>query len=150
MTRRLAEDRVSDLEIVLDVEPAASDVRSVAEGLLEAAESYLATGRSRRPFSVFVRSSDGALLGGLNARLAYGDLHIDQLWCAPVIRGHGFATRLLDRAEAFGRENGASAALLNTFDPELVRFYERRGYHAIGEVARLAAGQPVFFLRKQL
>lgn len=150
MSQRLEEDPVLDLRVVLDLEPAASDVRSVAEGLLEAAENYLATGRSRRPFSVFVRAPDGALVGGLNARLAYGDLHIDQLWCAPVIRGNGFATRLLERAEVFGRENGASAALLNTFDPELVRFYERRGYATIGEVAGLAAGQPVFFLRKQL
>ncbi|HSJ07587.1 MAG TPA: GNAT family N-acetyltransferase [Longimicrobiales bacterium] len=150
MSQRLDEDDVLGLDIVLDLEPAASDVRSVAEGLLEAAENYLATGRARRPFSVFVRSPDGALVGGVNARLAYGDLHIDQLWCARVIRGNGFATRLLERAEVFGRENGASAALLNTFDPELVRFYERRGYRTIGEVAGLAAGQPVYFLRKQL
>lgn len=139
-----------DIRISIDSDPPSADVRRIAEGLFDAAEALLSTGQPRRPFSVFVRAVDGTLLGGLNARLVFGDLHIDQLWCAPSIRGRGIATRLLEQAERLGTENDADAALLNTFDPRLVTFYERRGYEVIGEVAGLAAKRPVYFMRKPL
>lgn len=139
-----------DVLITVDVAPPPDDVRRVAEGLFDSAETLLATGRTRRPFSVFVRAADGTLLGGLNARLVFGDLHIDQLWCAPSVRGKGYATQLLAQAEAFGRQHGADMALLNTFDPGLVTFYEHRGYQTIGEVAGLAAKRPVYFMGKSL
>jgi GNAT superfamily N-acetyltransferase len=150
MTQSRNPQPTRDLEVVMDLDPAAADVRRVVEGLFDSVEAVLATGRGRQPFSVFVRAAGGALLGGLNARLVFGDLHIDQLWCAPDIRRKGYGTTLLVHAERFGRQHGAEAALLNTFDPDLVGFYERRGYETIGEVPGLAARRPVFFLRKAL
>lgn len=143
-------DDADEVKITIDVSPSPDDVRRVAEGLFDSAEALLGTGYRRRPFSVFLRGPDGSLLGGLNARLVFGDLHVDQLWCAPDVRGNGHATQLLAQAEAFAREHGAETALLNTFDAGLVTFYERRGYRTIGEVAGLAAKRPVYFMAKTL
>jgi GNAT superfamily N-acetyltransferase len=139
-----------DLVLSLDLAPAPVDVRRIAEGLFETVESLFATSLLRRPFSVFVRARDGALVGGLNARLAFGDLHVDQLWCAREIRGRGFGSRLLEKAEQYGREHHAAHSLLNTFDPGLIPFYEKRGYSVMGTIPGLAARRPVFFLKKEL
>jgi GNAT superfamily N-acetyltransferase len=136
--------------IDLDMAPTPEEARLIAEGLYESVEALFETRRERRPFSVFARSPDGTVVGGVNARLAFGDLHVDQLWCSERIRRRGYGSRLLVCAEDYGRANGAAASLLNTFDPDLVGFYERRGYHMMGEIAGLAARRPVFFMRKPL
>lgn len=136
--------------IDLEMAPAPEETRLIAEGLYESVEALFDTRRERRPFSVFARSPDGTVVGGVNARLAFGDLHVDQLWCAERIRRRGYGSRLLEYAEAYGRANGAAASLLNTFDPDLVGFYERRGYHRMGEIDGLAAKRPVYFMRKPL
>jgi GNAT superfamily N-acetyltransferase len=141
---------LEELRIGLDLDPPPDEMRLIAEGLYESVEVLFGTSRERRPFSVFVRQGNGTVVGGVNARLAFGDLHVDQLWCAERIRRRGYASRLLACAEEYGRQHGAAAALLNTFDPALVGFYERRGYQLIGEVPGLAATHSVYFLRKEL
>jgi ribosomal protein S18 acetylase RimI-like enzyme len=139
-----------DLVLSLDLAPSADDMRRIAEGLFETIESLFDTSLVRRPFSVFVRSSNGTLVGGVNARLAFGDLHVDQLWCSREIRGRGFGSRLLEEAEQYGREHRAAHSLLNTFDPALIGFYEKRGYSVMGTIPGLAARRPVYFLKKEL
>lgn len=150
MADRINGAAVEDYVISLDLSPAPDEARLIAEGLYESVEALFETRRERRPFSVFARTAEGKVVGGVNARLAFGDLHVDQLWCAKRIRRQGFGSRLLQRAEEYGRENGAAASLLNTFDPDLVGFYERRGYHKMGEIPGLAATRPVYFMRKPL
>jgi GNAT superfamily N-acetyltransferase len=63
-------------------------------------------------------------------------LHIDALSVGESARRSGVATRLMQAAEDWGRRNGATIALLETYadSPLSVPFYERRmGYdrHAI-------------------
>jgi GNAT superfamily N-acetyltransferase len=138
------------LALSFDLEPSAAETRLIAEGLFETIESVLDTPLLRQPFSIFVRAPDGTVRGGVNARLAFGDLHVDQLWCAREIRGRGHGSLLLAEAERYGREQGAAQSLLNTFDASLVGFYEKRGYALMGVVPGLAARRPVYFLGKNL
>jgi GNAT superfamily N-acetyltransferase len=124
-------------------------VRTIAEGLERSIQEQLGANTVLR-FSLFVRTASGEVVGGLNARVAFGNLHVDQVWCDESIRVRGYATRLLTRAEKHALENGATAAVLNTLDRDLVTFYGRRGYRLIGEVDGLLGGRSVFFMRKEL
>jgi GNAT superfamily N-acetyltransferase len=151
MAELRSDEGVADgLALSLDLVPTAEDVRLIADGLFETVESLFATPLERRPFSVFVRTPAGAVVGGLNARIAFGDLHVDQLWCARQIRGRGYGSLLLREAEQYGREHKAEQSLLNTFDPGLLDFYGKRGYSLMGVVPGLAARRPVYFLQKPL
>lgn len=138
-----------DLDVSLETDPDHEDVRTVAEGLERSIQAQLGANTVLR-FSLFVRTSGGEVVGGLNARIAFGNLHVDQVWCDERIRVRGYATKLLTRAEAYALENGATAAVLNTLDRELVSFYGRRGYRLIGEVEGLLGGRGVYFMRKEL
>jgi GNAT superfamily N-acetyltransferase len=150
MASRLKSEEAVDLVVGLEREPAAADTRLIAEGLYETIEDVLSTPSEREPFSIFVRGPDGAVRGGVNARIAFGDLHVDQIWCAREIRGQGYGSLLLREAEQFGRDRCAGHSLLNTFDASLVSFYEKRGYTVMGVVPNLAARRPVYFMGKVL
>ncbi|MFW6079404.1 MAG: GNAT family N-acetyltransferase [Gemmatimonadota bacterium] len=141
---------MDEFTLSLETSPRPEDAAVVADGLRRAIAAELGSDRPARPFSVFLRSADDAVLGGVNGRVAHGELHIDQIWCDESIRGRGHGSRLLARAESFGREFGARAALLNTVMPERVDYYGRRGYELLGEVPGMAGGRPVYFLRKRL
>jgi len=138
-----------DLSIALETDPHHADVRRVSEGLERSIQGQLGASTVLR-FSLFVRTAGGDVVGGLNARIAFGTLHVDQIWCDESIRVRGYATRLLTRAETHARSNGAAAAVLNTLDHDLLTFYRRRGYRLIGEVDGLLGGRTVFFMRKDL
>jgi GNAT superfamily N-acetyltransferase len=143
-------EHIGDLTLALELAPQAGDSRLIAEGVFQTVASLFGTPQERRPFSIFARTAAGMILGGVNARIAFGDLHVDQLWCAHQIRGHGCGSLLLRRAEQYGREQRADRSLLNTFDPGLLGFYEKRGYSLLGVVPGLAARHPVYFLLKPL
>lgn len=141
---------MTDFDLDLAMNPPGDDVQRVEDGLALFTQNLLGRDAGRQAFSVFLRSADGAVAGGANARLLYGDLHVDTLWCAEAVRGQGWGARILDRAEAAGRDRGAGSSLLNTLDPRMVAFYKKRGYDVIGEVPGLFAGETVVFLRKPL
>ena len=140
---------LAELSVSLESEPHHTDVRTVAEGLERSIQEQLGANTVLR-FSLFVRSARGDVVGGLNARVAFGNLHVDQVWCDESIRVRGYGSTLLARAEQFASEKGATAAVLNTVDRELITFYGRRGYRLIGEVDGLLGGRSVFFMRKEL
>jgi GNAT superfamily N-acetyltransferase len=140
---------LSELSVSLETEPQHTDVRTVAQGLERSIQVQLGASKVSR-FSIFVRSAPGDVVGGLNARVAFGNLHVDQVWCDESIRVRGYGSELLERAERFAFEQGATAAVLNTVDPDLVTFYGRRGYRLIGEVDGLLGARSVFFMRKEL
>jgi GNAT superfamily N-acetyltransferase len=63
-----------------------------------------------------------------------GVFFIHSMWVAPEARGQGLASELLDAAEAWARERGATVCELMVTDraPVARRLYERRGYVADG------------------
>jgi ribosomal protein S18 acetylase RimI-like enzyme len=137
------------LSLSLETSPRLDDVRTVAEGLDRSVQLQMGDGVVQR-FSVFLRDRARAVIGGVNGRLAFGNLHVDQLWCDENIRRRGFGSELLARAEAHAHAHGAVASLLNTVDHDLVHFYAKRGYHVIGEIEGLLGGRSVCFMRKFL
>jgi GNAT superfamily N-acetyltransferase len=88
-----------------------------------------------------VADVDGELAGALVAHLVAPDhgpgmlLRIDSLVTAETHRGRGYAARLVEAAEAWGRERGATVAETWTHDRDRVPFWKGRLAYAEEAVA---------------
>ena len=135
----------------LDVElaPSPDNLRVVHDGLRAFTDSY-AGPVNARPFAIFVRSPDGGVLGGLDGELRWTWLYIAHLWLPDALRGHGLGSALLARAESFAREQGCSAAYLDTLEFQAPSFYQRRGYSIYGVLEGFPPGSRRYYLQKQL
>ena len=102
------------------------------------------------PMQFFVKSERGETLGGVLGSVWGGWLHIAYLWVDDSVRGKDWGTRLMDRAEAYGRERGCHSATLDTHSFQARPFYESRGYEVFGTLDDYPKGHKKFFLRKKL
>ncbi len=102
------------------------------------------------PISLFLRSAQGELLGGLLGYVWGGWLQVQYLWVAEVVRKQGHATGLMDTAEAYAIARGCTAATLETHSFQARPFYEKRGYVVVGTLEGYPPGHAKYFLRKTL
>ncbi len=137
----------AELQIVFD--PTGSGANVVREHL--DAFNFAATGVATwYPVNLVLKSGRGEILGGVVAIAWGGWLNISLVWVDEALRGQGWATRLLDQAEAIGREKGCRFAYLDTHSFQARPMYEKRGYEVFGTLDDYPAGHQKFFLRKKL
>lgn len=55
-------------------------------------------------FAFFIKDSVGKTRGGCSGITYYGCLYVDLLWVDPQLRGQGWGTKLMAKAEAHGRQ----------------------------------------------
>jgi GNAT superfamily N-acetyltransferase len=101
-----------------------------------------------RRFDLALRDAEGRLLAGIAGLMSWGWLFIEAAWVDAALRGQGVGRRLMERAEAYARDNGCHDAWLDTFQAE--RFYLALGYERFGALPNYPAGQQRAFLRKRL
>jgi GNAT superfamily N-acetyltransferase len=138
-----------DLAIVFNPDIGSADARYVRERL----DLYNVgvTGVSAwYPVQFFVKSARGETLGGVLGSIWGGWLHIAYLWIDESARGKDWGTRLMDQAEAYGREHGCHSVTLDTHSFQARPFYEARGYEVFGTLDDYPQGHKKFFLRKKL
>ncbi len=138
----------ADLEIVFD-QAGGADAQSVRDHL----DFYNVgvTGVSAYyPVNFFVKNARGEIMGGLLGSVWGGWLHITFLWIDEAVRGQGWATKLMDRAEAYAVERHCHSATLDTHSFQARPFYEKRGYEVFGTLDDYPKGHKKFFLRKKL
>ncbi|KGB89682.1 acetyltransferase [Burkholderia multivorans] len=88
-------------------------------------------------------------VGGLIGSTGWGWLFIKWLWVAEHVRGQGYASDLLGRAEQIAISRGCIAAWIDTFNPDARRLYERLGFVVFGELTDFPAGHTRYFLQKR-
>ncbi len=133
----------------LDLAPRLDDLRVIREGLRAFTDGY-AGPVNARPFAIFIRDSDGNVVGGLDAELRWTWLFVSHLWVPETLRGRGLGGALLARAEAFAEEEGCEAVYLDTLEFQAVSFYERRGYCSYGVLEDFPPGSRRIYLQKSL
>jgi len=86
---------------------------------------------------VFVAGSAGAALGFAACRFVDGEPYLDQLSVRLAAMRRGVGAALIERACAWGREQGGARIWLTTYDhvPFNRPMYERRGFRVVDERA---------------
>lgn len=102
------------------------------------------------PVNVAVRDGDGALRGGVVARVALDTLYIDIVWIDDALRGGGHGRAMMEQVEEKARSLGAKLAWLYTLSWQARPFYEQLGYRAFGEMPFAGGAHHRYFMRKTL
>jgi GNAT superfamily N-acetyltransferase len=102
------------------------------------------------PIGYFLKNDRGEYLGGVTGYVWGGWMHVNFLWVTETLRGLGHGTSLMDAAEAFGAERGASASSLETHSFGAPAFYAKRGYVVFGQLDDYPPGHTKLFMRKRL
>jgi GNAT superfamily N-acetyltransferase len=133
------------------IEPNANseEVQSIRDSLNEF--NMIVTGdRNYRPFVIFVRDENNAIVGGVLADLWGGWMHISYLWMDEPLRRQGYGKRLIAMIEEEARAQKCRGIHLETFDFQARPFYEKLGYTVFGELPDFPIGHTFYYLKKLL
>ncbi|MBC7989877.1 MAG: GNAT family N-acetyltransferase [Luteimonas sp.] len=107
----------------------AEEARLIDSGLGEANEAA-APLHEVQPLSCFLRSSEGAVLGGAVGRTWGKCCELQQLWVLPSYRGRGLGSLLVRRFEERAESRGCSMFYLETFSFQAPALYAALGYES--------------------
>jgi N-acylglucosamine-6-phosphate 2-epimerase len=104
--------------------------------------------RTAQPLGIVLLDANGDIVGGLFGSTQWDWLHIGVLWVAEALRGRGYGTRLVRKAEREARRRGCCHARVGTFSFQAKDFYERPGYRVVGQLDGYPPGRTDYLLRK--
>jgi GNAT superfamily N-acetyltransferase len=97
-----------------------------------------------------ITGPDNEILGGVIGATYWGWLYINLMWVKEDLRGSGYGSRLLQKAEDEARQRGAKQAYLDTFSFQAPDFYTKHGYKVFGELPDFPEGHQRYFMKKIL
>ena len=97
-----------------------------------------------------MRDENGNIVGGCAGDNLYGGLFVGQLWVQEQLRGMGYGTKLMHRAEELARRSACNFMAVNTFDWEALEFYKKLGFYVEFERKGFEKNSIFYFLRKEL
>jgi GNAT superfamily N-acetyltransferase len=139
----------SDYRIEVTDAPSEADARFVVRRLVQFNDAQ-AECECWRSLGIFMRGGDGAIAAGLVGHTHWGWLFVSHLWVAEPLRGRGYGSELVRRAEREAVRRGCKHAHLDTFDFQARGFYERLGYAVFGALPDFPVGHTLYFLSKPL
>ena len=142
-------DSTTSLTIDCDLAPATEDIATVRAGLMAFNDSKAGPVDLQR-VGIYLRDAQNVICGGLVGFLAWQWLSVDLLWVEESLRGRGYGSEILDRAERVAREAGCVAVKLDTYEFQARPFYERRGYVVFGVLEGYPANTRTYYLQKAL
>ncbi|RZL46181.1 MAG: GNAT family N-acetyltransferase [Pedobacter sp.] len=103
------------------------------------------------PLEFVIKNKVGKEIAGILAGIGYWNgLEIKILWVDENYRHKGLGTKLLNHVETIAKENGATIAMLDTFNFQAEEFYLKNGYLPVGEIIDFPKGHKRIYLSKKL
>lgn len=133
--------------IIFTPQPTPGIIQRLSLGIAEHAQSKT-THPPIEPYAFLVVDTDNRILGGCNGNIGYGWVYVDQLWVDEALRGQGYGSALMQKAETLGREKNCLAAAVNTMQWEALEFYKKLGYQVEFERKGLIYNSTFYMLRK--
>jgi GNAT superfamily N-acetyltransferase len=138
---------VDDFSVVFDPLPGDAVAKFLGDHIT--GFNFARTGISEwHPVGYFLKTAVGEILGGLTGYVWGPWLNVDLLWISERVRGRGYGSSLLQQAEAFAEERGATGATLQTHSFQAPGFYQRHGYEVFGQLDDFPVGHTKLYLRK--
>jgi len=135
--------------IAIDYDDSVETARAIRDGLTEFNRKTV-NFPEPVPVNVAVRDGDGALRGGVVARVALDTVYIDIVWIDDGLRGGGYGRIMMEHVEEKARGLGARIAWLYTLSWQARPFYEKLGYRVFGEMPFGGGAHHRYFMRKDL
>lgn len=136
------------LEISIEENPAPADLDVIERALVEHNEAR-SEPRNYTPLTIFLRTAEGQIVGGLRGVTVWGWLFVSQLWVAEHLRGRDYGTKLMEAAEHEAKARGCLAAYVDTFSFLALDFYRKVGYTVFGQLEDFPKGHTRYFLKKE-
>ncbi|MEO0482310.1 MAG: GNAT family N-acetyltransferase [Planctomycetota bacterium] len=102
------------------------------------------------PFTCLVRSPEGSVIGGANARRWGACCEIQQMWVDEAHRGKGLGAQLVAEVESHARRCRCTLLFLETFSFQAPEFYGRLGFETACAFAGFPGGVRKYIMRKSL
>ena len=100
------------------------------------------------PLDLYLYDTGGTIVGGLLAVTLWNWLYVGDLWLAEPLRRQGIGRQLRAEAEQVAHARGCTAAQLETYSFQARGFYEKQGYHVVGEMRDEPPGMSHYWMRK--
>ena len=134
--------------ISMDDRPSEADIHLLIRNLVSYNDTQAEKENWQR-LAIFIRDDQGKMSGGLYGYTHWGWLFISHLWMAEALRGQGYGTELVARAEHEAARRGCRQAYLDTYDFQALGFYQKRGYEVFGLLEGFPTGHRRYFLQKR-
>ncbi|WP_178984665.1 GNAT family N-acetyltransferase [Winogradskyella helgolandensis] len=103
------------------------------------------------PLEYSLKNEDNTVIGGVLAGINYWNgLEIKILWINEDFRNQGLGSKLLNYLENEAIKQGASIAMVDTFDFQAEEFYIKNDYEVIGEIKNFPKGHRRIYFSKVL
>ena len=135
--------------ISYEANPQSADIQILNDGISKQAKQKKGM-KQLDFFAFFIRDEQGKVVGGCGGDNMYGGLFVGQLWVVEQLRGKGYGTKLMQKAENLAKESGCNFIAVNTFDWEALDFYKKLGFYVEFERKGFDKGSIFYFLRKDL
>ena len=99
---------------------------------------------------ILLKDHRGQTIGGLWGRSAYEWLFVELLFVPEELRGQGFGTSLIRKAEEIARGRNCTGVWLDTFDFQALPFYQKLGYSIFGELKDHPRSISQYWLQRRL
>ena len=101
-------------------------------------------------YVAFVAMHNDAFAGAVVVQFFWGALNVKYVYVEDAFRGHGLATRLMERALTFGRENKCPFAFVATMSFQALGFYQKMGFQLEFTRSGYSHDTLLHYLRKNL
>jgi len=101
-------------------------------------------------YALLLKDEAGMLVGGLIGQSRWGGFLVDILALSHSMRGKGWGSILLGKAEAEARRRQCHHMRLDTYAFQAKAFYEAHGFTVLGHIDGPAPYYPQFFMVKRL
>lgn len=140
---------MSSHTITVESEPKIEDKRKIFDELHRYSAAQT-TDSELKSLSIFLRNSEGNVIGGLLGETFWGWLYVEFMWVEESLRGQGYGKKLLVAAENEAIKRGCNNALLDTFSFQAFEFYQRCGYEVFGTLENFPPPHKRFYMRRSL
>lgn len=134
--------------IELDLNPSELDDKIVRDGLSHFNEKHMVEKATH--FSLYLKDDNGAIRGGALVWAHTDALYIDTLWIDKTYRHQQYGSEILATIEQYARDHNIDTLFVDTLAFQATAFYEKQGYHQIGNAPGYFHGHDRIFYKKRI